>query len=223
VSDGVFLITKGMLTKYTSCTNKEMWEAGKSYLQTEQDPGYGSPVMMKNEGSMPAEFIAIFTSAAADLPANGFAFTAAAGPPECSGAPDQPATVRVKDITRGLAYSGKGGFHVTDKGSVVIQRIALEPGYTTGWHHHPDASVVIQTKGKLVNYLDCQAKEEWTQGNAYLHVPSEAKHAHANLTRNEEAGQAELVLLFFNVPNEQPAGMVPISPAEPPSECPTMH
>jgi quercetin dioxygenase-like cupin family protein len=216
--NAVVVMTKGTLNNYVSCTDKQTWEAGKSYLLLGSDKNAN---LTKNEGSAPAEFVAIFGKVPADQAAGSAAFRSTDAPAGCPAAQDG---VKVEELARGVAY-GAGKYDIRAGTNVVVQKFVLQPGFTTTWHRHPDSQLVIQLKGTAVNYTDCQTKELWTPGNAYIHLPSEHHNAKPMLTRNESSEPIEVLFVFFNVPNDAryPAGVPPLDPGNPPpAECPTM-
>lgn len=216
--NAAFLVASGMLSHYTSCADKEMWHGGSSHLHAASSgPEVG---LLKNEGSEPAQLIAIFSDAASGQPAGTPGFVPAEGPAGCdlgSGAAPE-----ITELGRGTAY-GSAVYEVEEGKSVVIQHFTVEPGWASGWHRHPDTTLVIQLKGELVNYTSCDEIEQWTPGNTYLHLNSEHHDGHANFTKNETGEPAELLAVLFNVPKDHPTGITPLTFTPPPGECPTVH
>lgn len=210
----VVIVKSGMLHNYVSCTEMEMWEAGKAYVLSS-----GGPNLTKNEGKDPAEILALFSKVPADQPAGSTSFTAADDAP--AGCPTAD-TAKVTELGRGVSY-GTGAFKQDAGMTVAAFLVTIEPGYTSGWHRHPGENLVIQTKGTLVNYTDCKTKEVWTPGNTYLHLNSGHHDAHSNLTKNEGKETAEVVALLFNVPKEHPSPFLPISYEPAPQDCPTKY
>jgi quercetin dioxygenase-like cupin family protein len=222
----VIIITKGTLTNYVSCSEKQTWEPGKAYLELSSDKS--SANLTKNEGSGPAELVAIFAQVPADQPAGSAPISYTDVP---AGFPTGQNGIKVEELGRGVSY-GTGKFDLDANKNVVVEHFMFEPGFTTTWHRHPDTQLIIQLKGTLINYQGCTEKEVWTPGNTYLHLNSEHHNAHAYLTRNETNEMAEIVAVFFNVPNQPqyvrgvtPTNLLhtPITPLNPPpSDCPTM-
>ena len=52
--------------------------------------------------------------------------------------------------------------------NVVVQSLTLEPGWTSGWHHHPGDAYVIMRKGKLTQYINCNEKIVWDSRQGLL-------------------------------------------------------
>lgn len=216
-SDAVVIVKSGTVRNYKNCTEKETWEPGKAYLLLQPD----GTNLTKNEGGESAQLVGVFTKVPAGQAAGSVPFTVTDVPAGCAAGTGK---VAVTEFGRGAAY-GSGAFTVRPGTQLVVQHVIVEPGFTTTWHRHPDNELVIQVNGTLVNYQDCTTKEVWMPGNAYIHLPSEHHGARPFLTRNESNEPAEIVTIFFNVPNEPryPAGMTPITPfQQPPADCPTM-
>jgi quercetin dioxygenase-like cupin family protein len=211
-SSAVLIIKSGTVVNYMDCNDSETWETGHTYIHTAEHAAGGAH-MIKNQGSMAAEMLVVFP----DIHPGEPGFMPAQGPAGC---PAVGPAARITELARGAATSS-GKYEVAEGQSVVVQHVILEPGYNTGWHRHPDQTLVIQQKGTLENYLTCTQKETWSPGYGYLHLPSEHHSGHANVTRNVSSEPSESMFIFFNVPPEQPAPMTPITPQPPPGECPT--
>jgi quercetin dioxygenase-like cupin family protein len=137
-----------------------------------------------------------------------------------------PGTFTLREDARGTAYTSE---HVNIEAgkSVVVQTLTLEPGWTSGWHHHPDDAYVIMKKGNLTQYIDCDEKIVWEAGKAYYHAAGEHSH-HADhhgpqLAKNEGNEMVEIMVIFPNVPEGQTPGFVPRDFLPPPKECPTLN
>ena len=136
-----------------------------------------------------------------------------------------PGTYTLREDARGTSYTSE---HVQiDEGkNVVVQSLTLEPGWTSGWHHHPDDAYVIMRKGKLTQYINCNEKIVWEAGKAYYHAAGEHSdhkdHKGPQLAKNEGNEMVDIMVIFTNVPQGQQPGFVPRDFLPPPKECPTL-
>jgi quercetin dioxygenase-like cupin family protein len=134
--------------------------------------------------------------------------TAAAGPPRTA----PPGTFWYREDARALAEQ-TGALQVKAGKQVVVQTHILGPGFRAPWHTHPDFSLVLMRRGALTVRYSCNETETWLAGRAYLNRPQET-------AVNEGQEPVELVVVYFNVPSAQPAGLIPAGPAVPPTGCP---
>lgn len=134
--------------------------------------------------------------------------TAAAGPPQAA----PPGTFWYREDARALAEQ-TGALQVKAGTQVVAQTHVLGPGFRAPWHTHPDFSLVVMQRGTLTVRYSCRETETWRAGHAYLNRPQE-------MAVNEGQEPVELVVVYFNVPSDQPAGLIPATPAVPPPKCP---
>lgn len=138
-----------------------------------------------------------------------------------------PGTYSMSENARATSYTSE---HVSIEAGkdVVIQSLTLEPGWSSGWHHHPADAYVLMKKGALTQYVSCTEKIVWTAGNAYYHAAGEhsthADHKGPQLAKNEGNEPVEITVIFPNVPKGQPTEglLVPRNFLPPPSECPTL-
>jgi quercetin dioxygenase-like cupin family protein len=127
----------------------------------------------------------------------------------------------ISGVRRTFSYTEQGRAVATRPGtfdlaagrSVVVQTHVLEPGFRAPWHRHPDRSLVLMKRGRLTVWFSCTEKEIWRAGNVYINPPSE-------MAVNEGDEPVELIVLYLNVPPDQPAGVLPVSPIMPPPGCP---
>jgi quercetin dioxygenase-like cupin family protein len=94
-----------------------------------------------------------------------------------------------KIVTRGDAPLG-----------AIVQKIAIAPGGTTGWHTHPGSAVAIVRSGTLTIY---DATNRHCEGRTYRagQVYVEPGYGHAHVGRNESRTKAlELVVTYLGVP-----------------------
>lgn len=145
-------------------------------------------------------------------------FTAAFGGP--------PGTLTWTEDARATAYTSE---HVQIEAgkNVVVQTLILEPGWSSGWHHHPADAYVLMKKGALTQYINCTEKLVWTAGNAYYHAAGEhsthADHKGPQLAKNEGNEAVEIMVIFPNVPMGQTPGLTPRDFQPAPKECPTLN
>jgi quercetin dioxygenase-like cupin family protein len=138
-----------------------------------------------------------------------------------------PRTFTLTENARATAYTSE---HIPIEAgkNVVIQTLTLEPGWSSGWHHHPDDAYVLMKKGALTQYIDCNEKIVWRAGHAYYHAAGEHSthpdHKGPQLARNEGKEPVEITVIFPNVPHSQPTEglLVPRDFEPPPAECPTL-
>lgn len=136
-----------------------------------------------------------------------------------------PGTYTLREDARGTAYTSE---HVGIEAgkNVVVQSLTLEPGWTSGWHQHPDDAYVIMRKGKLTQYTSCNEKLVWEAGKAYYHAAGEhsdhADNKGPQLAKNEGTEMVDILVIFTNVPQGQTPGFVPRNFLPPPKECPTL-
>ncbi len=136
-----------------------------------------------------------------------------------------PGTYTLREDARGTAYTSEK-VAIEAGRNVVVQTLTLEPGWTSGWHHHPDDAYVIMKKGKLTQYIDCNEKIVWEAGKAYYHAAGEhsthSDHHGPQLAKNEGNEMVDIMVIFTNVPEGQTPGFVPRDFLPPPKECPTL-
>ncbi|HEY4409239.1 MAG TPA: cupin domain-containing protein [Acidimicrobiia bacterium] len=136
-----------------------------------------------------------------------------------------PGTFSLREDARGTAYTSEKVSIEAGK-NVVVQSLILEPGWSSGWHHHPADAYVIMRKGKLTQYIDCNEKIVWEAGNAYYHAAGEHSthpdHHGPQLAKNEGSEPVDILVIFPNVPQGQTPGFVPRDFLPPPQECPTL-
>ena len=136
-----------------------------------------------------------------------------------------PRTYSMSENARATSYTSE---HVGIEAGkdVVIQTLTLEPGWSSGWHHHPADAYVLMKKGALTQYLSCNEKIVWQAGNAYYHAAGEHSthpdHKGPQLARNEGSEPVEITVIFPNVPQGQTPGLVPRDFQPPPADCPTL-
>ena len=135
-----------------------------------------------------------------------------------------PGSFSYEENARATAMSSES-LDVTQGTNFVIQTLILEPGWSSGWHYHPDDAWVLMKKGVLTQYSNCTERNDWTAGNAYYHHNGAHRGHHGEgpeLARNEGKVPVEVTVLFFNVPREQPPSIIPRDVQPPPADCPTL-
>ena len=205
----IVIVKSGTLTNYPSCAAKEAWEAGGAYFRATMPDG---AQLAKNESDGPVELVVISSDA---VPAAAAAH--AHGSSAATGCPTGDAAQLVS-TGAGPAYSN-GDLTQGAGEQIAVEIFTIQPGYTSNWHQHPGANLVVQTKGTLENWQDCKTKEVWTPGNTYFHAPGHHGN-HPNLTNNKSDQPAELIAILMNVPADHPAGVTPLTPVPPPADCP---
>jgi quercetin dioxygenase-like cupin family protein len=77
---------------------------------------------------------------------------------------------------------------------VVVRRIVIEPGGTTGWHHHTGELVAVVLTGTLTRQLDDCSIETSTAGQAFVE-PAGRHHVHNG--RNLGTEPVELYVTYL--------------------------
>jgi quercetin dioxygenase-like cupin family protein len=108
---------------------------------------------------------------------------------------------------RGIAHSN-AVIDVKQATTVVMQTFMLDPGFNGLWSTHPGDTLIVVKGGSLAAYANCADKEMWEGGHAYFRPAGRPGHGNT-LIKNEGKAPAELVVTFFDVPSDQPAGSVP--------------
>ena len=99
-------------------------------------------------------------------------------------------------------------------GDVVVQRITLAPGGTSGWHSHPGPAIAVITAGALTLYdgmdASCQGRV-YEIGQGFV----EPGRGHVHIARNEGTSVVEVAVTYLEVP----AGGSPGIDAADPGNC----
>jgi len=215
----VALMQSGTLTSYPSCSGKNVWEAGHAF-------NFASPGIVRNEGTEPAEVLAVVSNTVSKAETPHAGHDHGSSPLEPKEAPVRPMEAPIGCPTgtpaegtvhgSGLAV-GSSRFTQKEHKQIAIYSMTLQPGYSTDWQTHPGRNLVIETKGKLDNWTSCRDKEVWDPGHAYFHAPGDADQNMTNNTGNEPA---EIVMVFFDLPQDYPPEVPPLIKAPPPADCP---
>jgi quercetin dioxygenase-like cupin family protein len=120
-------------------------------------------------------------------------------------APAVSGTVLAKGTSAGTIETENRG--PTD---VVVRRIVIPPGGTTGWHYHLGELVAVVLSGTLTRQLDDCSIRTSTTGQAFVE-PAGRKHVH--IGRNLGAEPVELYVTYLI-----PAG-APLSVERPDPGC----
>lgn len=208
-SDTLVLIKRGTVTMYVNCAEREVWEAGHAYYHR------SGRTLVKNEAKKPAELLVIFLNVPAEHPAGVVPWDAQPPPAECAA----PGTFSATEQGRAIAFSN-GTVEVQAGRNIVVHSYIFEPGFNFMWHKHPGDSLFLMKRGKMTVYLSCTERELWEPGYAYLHTPGH--HGYEQTTaKNEGKETVEVIGVYFNVPEWQPAPLFPREEQPPPAECPT--
>lgn len=73
----------------------------------------------------------------------------------------------------------EGTVHIKAEGrtDVVVRTLTVEPGGSTGWHHHPGQVVAVVRAGTLTRTLD-DCSLETTEAGGVVLEPAGARHRH---------------------------------------------
>jgi quercetin dioxygenase-like cupin family protein len=98
---------------------------------------------------------------------------------------------------------------------VAVQRIAVDPGETFGWHSHPGPTIVTVKSGTLTLYHaeDCTNGIDYTAGQSFSNLPDEI-----HLARNNSTTQELVIFASYFVPSS--TGGLRIDQPSPGVECP---
>lgn len=135
--------------------------------------------------------------------------TLAGVPPTRAGV---PGTFTYSEEARGVA-ARSSSLDITGGWSAVVQTHILQPGFRAPWHRHPDRSLVIMKRGRLHVWYSCSERQTWEAGHAYVNPPVET-------AVNDGPEPVELIVVYLNVPADQPAGTLPATLEPPPTGCP---
>ncbi|WP_135303538.1 cupin domain-containing protein [Haloarcula amylovorans] len=88
-----------------------------------------------------------------------------------------------------------------DASTILLARVTLEPGGTTGWHTHPGPVVVTLVEGELdVVFSHTCTTHTYTAGDAFVDPGG-----HEEVARNpSDTQQAVAYALFLGVPDGEP-------------------
>src|SRR5215217_3771581 len=132
-----------------------------------------------------------------------------------------PSGVKATPVTATqITRAPLGNFEAENKGievesvrrsaDVAIVKVVIEPGGSTGWHHHPGVVMVPVKAGTVTEYdAECQATTIQA-GHGFVESKSEV-----HLVRNEGDVRAVLFATFL-VPSATPPDGLTISDPRPP-------
>jgi quercetin dioxygenase-like cupin family protein len=129
------------------------------------------------------------------------------------GAATQPDRFVSQVLGRGTDVSN-GTLPVTQGQDVVIARIVVAPGGSSGWHSHPGGAIVIIQQGQMTTYESvgnhCEITT-YTQGQSFIERPG-----HDLIAVNTGSTETLILATFPGVP----AGGSPRIDAPNPGTCP---
>lgn len=91
---------------------------------------------------------------------------------------------------------------------VVVRRIVIDPGSTTGWHYHTGELIAVVLHGTLTRQLDDCSVEVSTAGEAFVE-PAGRRHVH--IGRNLGAEPVELYVTYL-IPDGDPLSIEKADP-----------
>jgi quercetin dioxygenase-like cupin family protein len=94
---------------------------------------------------------------------------------------------------------------------VTNVRVDLQPGGTTGWHHHPGIAVVAVASGTVTEYDEGCRKSVITTGQGFVESQD-----HVHLVHNDGSVPAVFYVTFIT-PSETPQGITISDPQ--PKDC----
>src|SRR5215211_3719700 len=116
-----------------------------------------------------------------------------------------------------LTRATLGKFEAENKGIEVesqrtsadfaLARVVIEPGGTTGWHHHPGVTLQSINSGAVTEYDKNCHKSVFKAGEGFVETKGEV-----HLVRNQGKANAVLYVTFI-APTKTPAdGLAPLDP-----------
>ncbi|HVU77590.1 MAG TPA: cupin domain-containing protein [Gaiellaceae bacterium] len=96
-------------------------------------------------------------------------------------------------------------------GSVVLDRITIQPGGNFGWHTHPAPVAVVVTRGTVTVFdpaVDGCKPFHASQGQSFVEP---ANHVH--LARNDGSTPVTLYAMYLGLPKAQQANVAVARPA----------
>jgi quercetin dioxygenase-like cupin family protein len=82
---------------------------------------------------------------------------------------------------------------------VAVAKVLLEPGGSTGWHHHPGVALVSVASGTVTEYDDECDKSVYKAGKGFVESNGEV-----HIVRNRGNAKAVLYVTFI-IPTQTPA------------------
>jgi quercetin dioxygenase-like cupin family protein len=117
---------------------------------------------------------------------------------------DQTATP-ITRATLGIFEAEGDGIEVESQrrsADVAIAKVVLEPGGSTGWHHHPGVTLVSVASGTVTEYdVECE-KTVFTAGEGFVESRDEV-----HLVRNHRNVKAVLYATFIVPTRTPPEGL----------------
>src|SRR5215213_8601823 len=116
-----------------------------------------------------------------------------------------------------LTRATLGKFEAQNKGIEVesertsadfaLAKVVIEPGGTTGWHHHPGVALVSINSGAVTEYDKNCHKSVYKAGDGFVETKGEV-----HIVRNQGKANAVLYVTFI-APTKTPAeGLAPLDP-----------
>jgi quercetin dioxygenase-like cupin family protein len=140
------------------------------------------------------------------------------------GTPSSPLTVeqargplvdRALDVS--MDFENGSEVELKTKGpiDVAVQRIAVDPEETFGWHSHPGPTIVTVLRGTLTLYHadNCTVGIDYMAGQSFSNLPHEI-----HLARNNSTTEELVVYASYFVPST--TGALRINQPSPGVECP---
>ena len=86
---------------------------------------------------------------------------------------------------------------------LAIAKVVIEPGGSTGWHHHPGVALVAIKSGTVTEYDAKCEKSVLTAGEGFVE-----SHDEVHLVRNHGNGKAVLYVTFIVPTSTPPEGLL---------------
>jgi quercetin dioxygenase-like cupin family protein len=137
--------------------------------------------------------------------------TSEKGTSEKSKAPSKVSATPIVGATLG-EFTKSDGIQVQSvpgSADVALLKVVLEPGGSTGWHHHPGVALVSVKSGALSEYHGGCHKTVYKEGKGFVESPGEV-----HIVRND--GNVDAVLYAtFVIPTGTPPEKLTVSEPQP--------
>lgn len=111
--------------------------------------------------------------------------------------PDEVAT----SFSINFEEDGEETARLSDSSNVVVAKVTIEPGGTSGWHVHPAPVIVSVVEGEAdITFSDDCVTHTYTAGEAFIDSGNHGEKA----TNPSETERAVLFATFLGVPDETP-------------------
>jgi hypothetical protein len=205
------------VTNYLGCKQKQSWKVGHGFYFVRSKAAGTMDGVTVNESKEEAEVYALVSDAPGEP-------QAPADLHQENGAPENPPVpaagcpigeeATMQELGSGIA-TGTSSFRTEDHQGIAIYTVKAAPGYSSGWQYLADPGFLIQTKGSIDVFQNCETKVVHEQGKAYVNDAVENSKRFVN----SGTTPAEYLVISLNQADFYPAELGPATPELPPSGC----